>query len=105
MVLRGNECIVETLTLAANDGDLRSWSKVALRSRWFHRRYLRKERSWHVHRSPTIIRFAWVVLLDCSRGNVANAIMIRKVPKATTKCERTGITDVLVRIGLALGGF
>lgn len=31
MVLRGNECIVGTLTLAANDDDLRSWSKVALR--------------------------------------------------------------------------
>lgn len=29
MVLRGNECMVGTLTLAANDADLRSWSKVA----------------------------------------------------------------------------
>jgi len=29
MILRGNECMAGTLTLAANDADLRSWSKVA----------------------------------------------------------------------------
>jgi len=34
MVLKGNECMVETLALAANDADLRSWSKVVLRSQW-----------------------------------------------------------------------
>ncbi|TGZ50717.1 Uncharacterized protein DBV15_06925 [Temnothorax longispinosus] len=46
MVLRENECMVGTLTLAANDDDLRSWSKVDLRLRRFRRRYLRKERSF-----------------------------------------------------------
>lgn len=45
MILRENECMVGTLTFAANDADLRSWSKVILRL-WFCRKYLRKERSF-----------------------------------------------------------
>lgn len=46
MVLRENEYMAGTLTLAANDADLRSWSKVVLRLRWFRREYRRKERSF-----------------------------------------------------------
>lgn len=61
--------MVGTLTLAANDADLRSWSKVALRLWWFHRRYLRKERlnaahtlltnSYRIHVGGIVGLFSW----------------------------------------------
>lgn len=97
MVLRENECIVGILTLAANDADLRSWSKVASRLRWFRRRYRRKVRSGFGVRSNATrallandsygIRVGGIVGLF-SWGNVANAIMIRKVPKAITNTDK-----------------
>ena len=62
--------MVGTLTLAANDADLRSWSKVALRLRWLQRRYLRKERlnvahtllannSFRIHVGGIVGLFSW----------------------------------------------
>lgn len=93
MVLNGNlrGRMVGTLALAANDADLRSWSKVALRSlraglvAFVEGTVERRVRLSAARvRRRRFVRFAWAALLDCSHGNVVNAIMIRRVPRATT---------------------
>ncbi|KYN01015.1 hypothetical protein ALC62_08241, partial [Cyphomyrmex costatus] len=60
-IAKANECMVGTLTLAANDADLRSWSKVALqrKERLNAAHTLLTNDSYRIHVGGIVGLFSW----------------------------------------------